>query len=892
MSYAMEKEIILPRKEKANKGKLKIYLGYAAGVGKTFAMLSDAQALKKEGIDVVIGYVEDHKRDETNELVAGLEVIPPIVRKYQNTVVQEFDVDAALARKPELILVDELAHTNVEGSRHKKRYQDVEELLAHGIDVLTTVNVQHLESLQDQIALISGISVRERVPDQIFEKADQIELIDIEPEELIDRLYRGKIYKEAQAKRALENFFTYNKLTALREVALRKTADKVNKIAARSSEDTGETFIQSNEHLLVCLSPSATNQKVLRTAATMAKVMGGFLTAIYVETSNDVDMDEEEKELLKINMNLAEELGADIVTLYGEDVATQIYEYAKISSISKIVIGRTGSADRRFGRLSMVDKLLQMDPNIDVYIIPDKENEAVKARKRMYRKLQFSTGDFLRAMILFVAATVVAFGFDAIGLVSDNIVMVYLLGVLVCAIVTTGGVYSIVFSILSVIAFNYLFVAPRFSFNVYEKNYPVTLLFMLISAIITSTLTKKMKKQGVEFATRAYRTEILLETSQKLQNAIGANEILQETGQQLAKLLKHDIYLYQGNGDNGMLQDPILVEVNMNIVDKVEVNDNERAVANWVFNNGKRAGATTNTLSAAKGLYLAIRSRDKVYAVMGILIGKKLDVFEKNVMIALLAESAMALEKEDAHQNRQEVAIKMEQEQLRGNLLRSISHDLRTPLTSISGNASILIKEVDRLDDKKRMEIYNDIYDDSAWLIKLVENLLSITKINDGKLNLHFEVQLMDEIIGEALLHLDRRHKQHHIDLNLGDELILVEGEARLLIQVIANLVNNAIYYTPPKSNITITLTREGKYAKVLIADDGPGIPPKEKAHIFDMFYTLDVPSMDSRRGLGLGLPLCKAIIEAHGGKIGVKDCVPHGTCFYFTLPVKESKEA
>lgn len=869
------------------RGKLRIYFGYAAGVGKTCAMLNDAHEAKANGIDVVAGYIEPHVRPETLALLDGLESLPPLELSYKSVILKEFDLDLALQRRPALILVDELAHTNATGCRHKKRYQDVEELLQAGIDVYTTINVQHIESLNDIVESITNIYVRERIPDSIFDGADQIELVDIEPDDLIERLNKGKIYREEQVQRALTNFFTKEKLIALREIALRRTADQVNRIAVQN-EPSKNSIPYTNEHILVCLSSAPSNAKVIRTAARMADAFHGTFTALFVETQTSKELEDKNRTILGENLRLAEQLGAQISTVYGDDIPAQIAEYAKVSRVSKIVIGRS-SRTKRWLKSNYVDKLTELAPTVDVYIIPDMQSSLHINAFKLTKLSNLSLTDTAKSIALLFICTLIGFLFTYLNFSVANIITVYILGVLLNSIITKGRLYSAVSSILSVLLFNYFFTEPRFSFQAYDPGYPVTFLVMLAASLITSTLTKQIKAQAHQSAQKAYRTEVLLETSRKLQLAKDKEDILSETAQQMMKLLDRTIIFYPSNLNK--LDEPMVFSKDDSLSEpNAHLGTEERAVAEWVYKNNKRAGATTNTLSAAKCLYLAVRGNGTVFAVVGVAMDKEtpLESFEKSILIAILGECALTLEKEALNETQKQTSIQMQQEQLRANLLRAISHDLRTPLTSISGNAGILRGNSKVLNEDQKQSLYTNIYDDSMWLINLVENLLSITRIDNGTLNLNMQSELLEEVITEALLHINRNSVDYHIKTILSDNLLMAKMDSQLIIQVIINIVDNAIKYTQPDSHITISAKKDGQSVRVEIADDGSGISDEAKAKLFDMFYTADNIRGDGRRGLGLGLFLCKSIIHAHGGTIYVKDNVPQGTVFGFTLQAEE----
>lgn len=881
---------IQAEEENKTRGHLKIFFGYAAGVGKTYAMLKAAHAAKKHGVDVVAGYIEPHTRPKTMALLEGLECLPNLQVEYNGIKLHELDIDAAIQRKPEILLVDELAHTNAEGSRHAKRYQDIKELLYAGIDVYTTVNVQHIESLNDTVASITGVFVRERIPDSVFDCADQVELVDIEPQDLIDRLQAGNVYKEKQAKQALQNFFSIDNLTALREIALRRCADRVNRLT-ESARIKNHADYHTDEHILVCLSSSPSNAKIIRTAARMASAFHGMFTALFVETPDFSVMNEENQKRLRANMHLAEQLGATIETAYGEDIPFQIAEFARLSGASKIVIGRSAATKKGiFSKPALTEKLIANAPNLDVHIIPDTISEVSVYRAKKARKkfdIVFSSADILKSIVILIVASLIGFLFQNLGFGEANIITVYVLGVLLTSVVTTNRIYSLISSVVSVLVFNFLFTDPKFTFRAYDQGYPVTFLVMFLAAFLTSSLAVQLKDHAKQSAQAAFRTKILFDTNQLLQKVSDKNEIVSTMAHQLNKLLGKDIVFYFS--EDNMLGTPMVFALPENTFDNDCISSSEKAVATWVLKNNKHAGATTKTLSNARCMYLAVRVNDRVYGVVGIVIGNDpLDAFENSILLSILGECALSLENEKNAREKEAAAILAKNEQLRANLLRAISHDLRTPLTSISGNASNLISNSESFDLDTKKQLYTDIYDDSMWLINLVENLLAVTRIEEGRMNLRMSEDLIDDAITEALHHINRNSVEHHISVENQEEILLVKMDAKLIVQVIINIVDNAIKYTPKGSHIVIKTKKQNGKAVISIADDGEGISCEAKERVFDMFYSGANKIADSRRSLGLGLSLCKSIITAHGGEISVSDNTPHGTVFTFTLPVGE----
>lgn len=636
------------KENEKNRGHLKIFFGYAAGVGKTYAMLQAAHAAKERGADVVVGYVEPHTRPQTMKLLQGLEQIPPRRVKHNGVVVREFDLDEAIRRNPALILVDELAHTNAAGSRHAKRHQDVEELLKTGIDVYTTVNVQHIESLNDAVASVTGVLVRERIPDFVFDNAAQVELVDIEPQELLERLQAGNVYKKEQAKQAMEHFFSIENLIALREMALRRCADRVNLLSENARIKSGGEY-HTEEHILVCLSAAPSNAKIIRTAARMAQAFHGAFTALYVETPEYAVMDEEDKKRLRFNMRLAGQLGAGIEMAYGEDVAFQISEFARLSGVSRIVLGRSMVTRRNpFDRLPLTEKLILLEQNIDIHIIPDGGTEMRYRTKRARgRAVEVWNGkDVLQSLMLLLGATAVGFLFWEIGLGEANIIIIYILAVLLTAILAGHRIYSLITAAISVVAFNLFFTEPRFTLAVYEKGYPVTFAVMLLAAFLTSSLAVRLKNQAKQSAFAAYRMQVLFDTSHLLEQAGEKEQIVEITAAQLLKLLNRSLLIYLS--EHGELLAPEFFPTAGDILQKEYVSANERAVAGWVLKNNKHAGATTDTLSNARCLYLSIRVNEQVHGVVGIVMDEKpLDAFENSILLSVLGECALALENKE-----------------------------------------------------------------------------------------------------------------------------------------------------------------------------------------------------------------------------------------------------
>ena len=639
---------------KKETGQMCIFLGYAAGVGKTYAMLEAAHDLKKSGVDVVAGYIEPHERAETKSKEEGLEKIPPLLVDYKGIKLREVDLNGILKRNPEVVLIDELAHTNAPGMRHQKRYEDIEEILNAGIDVYTTVNIQHLESLNDIVGKISGIHVKERIPDFIFDRATQIKLIDIEPDVLIKRLKDGKIYKSTQAERALHNFFAKEKLIALREITLRRTADKVNREAVKEQQaapgyEKRETY--QGEHILVCISPAPSCEKVIRSASRLAYAFQGKFTALYVETPSLQNADERVKKKRDENIRMARLLGAKIVTVFGEDVAFQIAEYARISGVSKIVIGRT-SHRYVFGqrKRNLTDQIDSYTEDVDIYIIPDRQSSKMKWHEEFKKKQFFDSqkvegcyAEVTKGILALVLSTAVGLGMQYLGFLNADIIMVYLLGVLLLSLYTRRWFIPAAVSLISVLFFDFLFVEPLYSLEIYKKGYGATFLFMLIFSLSISTIISNARRQARESAKMVYRTELLLDNSRRMRRADNIKDILKELSGQVLKLMNLPVVFFLNKDGKAAGPWAFPKEGESQEALRSMIDSQERAVADWVIANKKRAGCCTHTLPGAKAMYLPIKTSDEIYGVMGIILEEKRQIpsFEYGLLTAMLNEAAL-----------------------------------------------------------------------------------------------------------------------------------------------------------------------------------------------------------------------------------------------------------
>lgn len=841
---------------------------------------------------MVAGYIEPHDRPDTKKLETGLEHIPRKVVQSGAIRLEEFDLDAALNRHPTLILVDELAHTNAKGSRHHKRFKDIEELLNAGIDVYTTVNVQHIESLRDLVASITGVQVQERIPDSVFDSADLVTLVDIEPEELLDRLSRGEVYHKDQAERAQNNFFKLSHLQALREIALRRCADRVNEMAELAHAGENEGGYMTDESILVCLSSSPSNPKIIRTAARMAKAFKGTLTALYVEPDSADELDEEDAKRLRENVRLAQQLGANIETVPGDDIATEIAEYARLTGVSKIVLGRSEVAKPwKIARPTLTEKLIEKAPEIDIHIIPDSEGAASdyhKKRVKASRKKKSALPNIAKTALILIGAYILGYVFDRAGFTESNIMTIFLLAVLLVAFTTGSIACSLGASVIAIVLFDYYFTEPKFLFTAYTTGYPVSFAVMVIASVITSLVMTRVRRQAVQNAQSAVRTRVLLETDQLLARAKTPRDVFEIMAGQLEKLLGKSIIVYPKNGEK--LDAPRVFPYEGGESEESWTSENEKAVAQWVFKNNKHAGATTDTLSESACLYLSIRVNDASYGVAGIVMDRELpDAFENSVTLSILGESALALENLTNEQEKKEAFVLAENEKLRANLLRTISHDLRSPLTAIEGNAETLMDNAENLNEETKHEMYSDIYQDASWLTEVTENLLSITKLDDGSMHLNCSVELAEDIAEEAVSRVHKNRHPQKLALNLPEKLLFVRSDSRLIVQVLVNLIDNAYKYTPDDAEIEVKVEEDGDRIRFSVSDTGKGLTEEVREHIFERFYTGPQKVADSRRSLGLGLSLCQSILQAHGSEIQVTSNFPTGCVFSFELKKQDA---
>jgi two-component system, OmpR family, sensor histidine kinase KdpD len=859
-------------------GRLKVFFGAAPGVGKTYTMLEAARARRTEGVDVVVGWVETHGRKETEALLEGLEVLPRRQLSYRGTRLAEFDIDLALERRPTVMVVDELAHTNVPGSRHAKRYRDVEELLAAGIDVYTTLNVQHLETLNDVVAQVTGVTVRETVPDAVLDRADEIELVDLPPQELRKRLAEGKVYMPEVAGRAAENFFREGNLIALRELALRTTAERVDKQMQRYREEHAvhETW-PTAERVLVCVGPSPYAVRLVRAARRMAARLGAEWMAVYVETPANLHLAEADREQLESNLHLAEQLGAETVTLTGGDEVEEVLTYARRRNVTKLVVGKPAEARwRTLLRGSFVERLVRGSGEIDVYVITGTAGDE-EPRQVTTRRVRSRWSAYGFAGLAVVLCTVLA-ALLASRLALANIIMLYLLGVLVVALRAGRGPAALA-SILSVAGFDFFFVPPRYTFAVGDTQYVLTFGVMLAVALVISGLAARVRDQAEAARTREQRTAALYAVSRACAAASETYEVVRVAGSHLAEVFESQVAILLPHR-NGHLASAFADSA------PFVRNAKEQSVAQWVFDHAEKAGIGTATLPGSEALYLPLVVSRGPVGVVGVKPagGAPLDSERLHLLEAFANQIALAVERTNLAAEAQAARLQVETERMRSALLASVSHDLRTPLATIAGASSTLLRAGEALPDEARRELLESVNDEAGRLNRFIANLLDMTRLEAGAIAVRKEWQPVEEVVGVAIGQLEERLAGREVRTRIPDSLPLVPLDTTLVVQALTNLLENALKYTPPGSPIDISARLDAESLVIEIADRGPGLAVGEEVRVFDKFYRL--PSETGQPGAGLGLAICKAIATAHGGNITAASRPGGGSVFELRLPL------
>lgn len=867
----------------AKRGKLKIFFGASPGVGKTYAMLQEAKRLRAQGLDVVIGVVESHGRKETANLVEGLECLPMIQVEHRGRTLHEFDLDAALKRKPAILLVDELAHSNVIGSRHPKRWQDVEELLAAGINVLSTINVQHIESLNDVVGGITSVRVWETVPDKVFDEASEVVLVDLPPDDLLVRLKEGKVYLPEQAERAIQNFFRKGNLIALRELALRRTAERVDEdMRVVRREDATQRVWHTSDSLLVCVGPNLGDDKIVRTAARLSARLNSNWHAIYIETPESQRLPDDIRRALLASLKLAQDLGAETATIPAQQMPEAVIEYARQHNLGKIVIGRSAKEKRNRAKADKVLRVLgELAPELDFVVVAREDAERDKLKSAsgvlfvddLQNKVNYK--NYLIAFLICVGVTIGAMPllkyFDL-----ANIVLLFLLGV-VAAAMRGGRGPAVLAAIVSVILFDFFFVMPRFSFAVTDVQYILTFIVLLLVGLVVGQLTASLKFQVSAARTGERRARHLYEMAKMLSSALMEDQVeeiairfLQQSFSAKACLILPD--------EDEKLKIPSHNDALPNY---------DMAVAHWCFDKSEAAGLGTDTLPANHQLYLPLKAPMRTRGVLVIESENARPLIvpeQRRVLETFAALIAIALERVHFVSVAQESLLRIESERLRNSILAALSHDLRTPMTALVGLAETLMMELQPEQKEIKIKI-NAIRDHAFRTSRLVNNLLETAKLQSGAMKIRKDWQSFQEILGAALKSLEPIVDNYPVEIQFPDNLPLVRCDATLIERVLSNLIENAMKYSAPGSVINIAAVVDVDALKIEVSDVGSGIPSGQEREIFEKFVRGQRES--SIAGVGLGLAICEAIILAHNGKIWAENKPDKGAKFTFTLPLE-----
>ncbi len=875
------------RREESRLGKLKIFVGAAPGVGKTYEMLQTARARKKDGYDIVAGIVETHGRRETEALLDGLEVIPRRRVEYKDQWLDEMDIDAIIARRPQIVLVDELAHTNAPGSRHPKRYLDVEELLSHGINVYSTVNIQHIESLNDVVAQITHVRVRETVPDSIFDRADAVELVDLTPDDLIQRLKEGKIYVPKQAERALEHFFAPANLTALRELALRRTADRVDEqLRSEMQARAISGPWAAGERILVCVSEDPRAAGLVRYAKRLADRLHGPWIALYVEGRRSTQLNEEQRDRVTDTLRLAESLGGEAVTIpsAGQRIADDVLGYAQSSNATQIIIGKS-TRSRWFELLngSVVHDLIRRSGNISVHVIAGDALAEEPISKKMVRAAEVSHPPDPRPYLVALIAVAIALGAGLViqaWLGIESVDLVFLTAVVGVA-VRYGLLPSLAASVAASLCYNFFFMPPIYTFTIADPTNVTAFFFFIVMAVLVSNVAARVRLQAVTAISRARITESLYAFSRKLAGVGAIDDVLWATAYQTALMLKVRVVL--------LLPEDGSIAVKAGYPPEDTLDDADLAAAKWAWQNDRPAGRGSDTLPGAKRLFLPMRTGRGPVGVAGIdsdKVGPILTPDERRLLDALIDQGALSIERVRLVEDIDRVKRTVETDRLRAALLTSISHDLKTPLAAVLGSAGTLRDLADKLTEAQKSDLLATIIDESERLNRFIANLLDMTKLESGAIAPNAAPHDLSEIVGSALRRANKILAYHKIELDLTLDLPMLQLDAVLFEQVLFNLLDNAAKYAPDGTTVRIQGWQESDSVYLQILDEGSGIAPADLERIFDKFYRAQKAD-HVRAGTGLGLAISRGFVEAmHGTITGANRTDRSGAVFTIRLPI------
>jgi len=859
--------------------KLKIFFGYAPGVGKTHSMLESARRLKDQGVDVVVGCAETHGRPETAALLEGLESLPRREITCHGTRFSEFDLDRALARKPAVLLVDELAHTNAPDCRHPKRWQDVLELLDAGIEVHTTLNVQHVESLNDVIEQITFVRVRETVPDTVLERADEIELVDLPPEELLERLREGKVYLPEEARRATERFFRRGNLLALRELALRRTAERVDVDVREYRREFGiRTTWPAAERLMVCVGPSPSSARIVRGARRMAVGLRAPWVAAYVDAPDAFPMSPADRERLQGHLRLAESLGGEVVRLSGSHVSAVLLDYARRHNVTRIVIGKpTRRRWRDLLKGSLVDELARGSGEIEVHFIAGDQGTASPPTPPAPRSA-FRWQDYIYTALLVAAATSLGIAAGRY-LALPDVVTFYLLVIMISAF-RFGRGPSLAAAALSVAAYDFFFVPPFYTFSVHDVRHVLTFGVMFVVGLAISGLTSRTRRQEREARVRETRTGTLYALTRELVGAPDAEEAARIAARHAADVFGGEAFVLLPDASGGLA-------VHGRSGDTSRLGEPELAVARWALDHGRPAGQDTDTLPGADVVCIPLQSGPRTLGVLALRAPSRemLELEHQGFLDAFVRQVMLAVERARLSEEAKTAALRVKTEEMRSSILSSVSHDLRTPLAAITGAGTALRDDRERLGPAQRAELLDTVCLEAERMERLVANLLDMVRLESGAVALKREWVPLEEVVGSALARLEPKLTTRQVVVDLPEDLSLVSLDPVLFEQVLVNLLDNALKYTPEGSPLELRAARADGAVEIEVADRGPGLPTGSEAHVFEKFYRGAHPGVG---GVGLGLPICRGIVQAHGGTIAVERRAGGGASFRIRLPPAE----
>lgn len=875
---------------RAGRGKLRIFFGGSAGVGKTYSMLEAAHHVRATGVDLVLGYIEPHGRVETEKLREGLEQLPALPVRQRGLTRHEFDLDAALQRRPAILVVDELAHSNlIEGEpapRHAKRWQDIEELLDAGINVWTTVNVQHLESLNDLVAQITGVRQRETVPDRIFDEADEVELIDLPPDDLLARLKAGRIYLPEEARIAADRFFRKSNLIALRELALRRMADRVDVSAqATATLDRASRAWMARDRLLVAVGPDEQAEQLVRAGKRMADALDAAWSVVYVETPELLRLSQRERNRRIDVLRLAESLGAETVTLDGPTAAETLSEYAQTRNATRVIVGAPKQRGwRALLRPSTAIELARKAKGFDVITIarPDTLKRVSESRTDALEiAVPIHWDRYAWAIATTLICTMVGFAMQA-SFEPANIVMVYVLGATIAG-VRLGRGPAVVTAIVNVLAFDYCFVPPQFTLSVADAEYVVTFVIMLIVTLVITNLMASVRQQTRVAGARERRTYLLYAMSRELAATRGIAEMARVAVRHVAEVFQCQAVVLLPDSSGKLRHPRELAEVG-------SLRGADLSIAQWVQDHGRRAGLDSDTLPAAPALYLPLGSDQQKLGVLAVLPQNRRRVLlpeQRRLLETFAAQIGLAVERGKLAEVAESSRVAAETESLRNTLLASISHDLRTPLAVIAGASSTLAEHGAGLDEAVRQKLAQSIEHKARDMTDLVSNVLDLMRFESGQVALRRDWETLDDLLGTALSRMQERLGAHSVSTQLPADLPAVHVDASLIVQVFVNLLDNVVKYTPPATPVTISAVVSDDTVRVTCDDAGPGLPPGESSRLFDKFQRGNEEG--ATIGAGLGLAICRAIVRAHGGDISASTRPEGGARFVFTLPIKDA---